>query len=231
MKLRTNLFYVITLMFLFIFINESAHCQGSKDSIREFKAKTLENSVNNFEGFINLFEVLNVGNLHVYCKNPESKILDYHFSGELIEKSYMHYLPIEIQKSMLFDNEKIYAVAAIRGKNNKNYYILRIINDQKNNSGIVGLYELINNQLLHKKTLSFFKKKRKSHVQLDSWIQDINGDTRLDLIQRSRKISENGKIKSVKTKVFLQTYEGTFDVFKKYNIEEEDYIFQDLINP
>ena len=60
---------------------------------------------------------------------------------------------------------------------------------------------------------------------MNTWIQDVNGDTRLDLIQKSRKVSKNGKVKNEKTKVFLQGPNGAFIYSEDTSVNSADYLF------
>ena len=66
-------------------------------------------------------------------------------------------------------------------------------------------------------------------VQLDSWLQDVNGDTRLDIIQK-RKVTKKRSGKTVvKPTIYLMGQEGKFHKTKNLGmVNLNDYIMEDL---
>ena len=228
MNLRKTIFYTNTIFFIILFGSNPLTGQLTSENGKKNDDTQSSITIDDFDSFKDLFEVWNVGNLHVFAPNPDTANKDYYFEGEIIEKKFRKHLPLEVQRAMLFNDQKYYAVGIIRGNNNEDFYLVRENSLQTPNQLV--LYESINNQLLAKRVIAYFKMKHKKYFQLDTWIQDLDGDTRLDLIQRSRKIIKSRKPKDVKTKVFLQNRDGEFDLSKEYEIEEKDYQFQDLNN-
>ena len=79
-----------------------------------------------------------------------------------------------------------------------------------------------------RKKLAYLKKKGNKIHQLDSWMQDVNGDTRLDLIQKQRVIKPDGSIQKESTKVFLRTSKGKFKRDRKVKLNSKDYIMESI---
>jgi hypothetical protein len=65
-------------------------------------------------------------------------------------------------------------------------------------------------------------------VQQDSWLQDVNGDTRLDIITKKRTIRSNSGRLKIKTYVRLMQEDGTFKKSRKTLVDEKDYQMQKL---
>lgn len=225
---KINLYNIILFLAMLLGTNPLIGQIASKNSQKKDR-DTIQSSItlDDFDSFKNLFEVWNVGNLHVFANMPNNDKVEYYFEGKVIDDKFKKYLPIEVQRAMVFNEQTYYAIGIIRGANNENFYLVRENSPQTPNQLV--LYKSVNNQLQAKKVIAYFKtKNNKKYFQLDTWIQDLNGDTYLDLIQRYRKITKSGKIMKVKTKVFLLSPNGSFNTSKEYEIEEGDYQFQDL---
>lgn len=178
-------------------------------------------SLNDLETFKNQFEEWNVGNLHFYSQKQNENKKDYYFHGKKISPIFQQHVGKILKRSLVESGKEPHAVALVRGKGLDDYYVLRI-NDGKSNNVLV-LYEFQNEQLTPKKTLAYFYKKNGRTYQLDSWMQDVNGDTQLDLIQRKRITKADGTIRKDKTKVLLQKKKGKFKYSRRTKIEQSNY--------
>ena len=177
------------------------------------------------ETFINLFESQNVGNLHCYSRLPNVDNSNYFFEGKEIAPKFEKHLSSSIKKKINQTSNSPFATGAIRGKNLDNdYFILRV--PKPNDTDLLILTTINNNKLTSKKELAYFRKKKKKYHQLDSWLQDLNGDTKLDLIQKKRIMNKDGKILNEKTMVYLQKPNGKFKKSKNTPIEKSDYKMQ-----
>ena len=180
---------------------------------------------NDMETFIDLFENQNVGNLHCYSRLPNVDNSNYFFQGQIIAPKFEKHLSSTIKRKIKQTNNSPFATGAIRGKNLDNdFYILRV--PKPNNTDLLILTKVHNNKLTSKKELAYFRKKKKKYHQMDSWLQDLNGDTKLDLIQKKRIMTKEGKILNEKTTVYLQKPNGKFKKSKNTNIEKSDYKMQ-----
>lgn len=216
---------------LFSFFHFELDAQGSEKEDKAMVEKVLTKTtskvtLNDWNTFKSQFGELNVGNLHVYSRNENLADRDYYFTGDKVSPMFQQYLPKSLRKKVITKGREPYKVASIRGQELKDYYILRI-NDGKSDNTIV-LYDLKQGQLQAKMTLAYFYEKRRRTVQMDSWVQDLNGDTRLDLIQRKQIKNKDGKVVKEKTKIFLQKRGGKFKRSRKTKIEKSDYKMQSI---
>lgn len=181
---------------------------------------------NDWDTFKSQFDEWSVGNLHIYSRDKNVADRDYYFTGDIVSPMFQQYLPNNLRKKVIIKGKEPYKVASIKGQKLEDYYILRI-NDGKSENTIV-LYGLKKGRLDAKKTLAYFYKKRNRTFQMDSWVQDLNGDTRLDLIQKKQIKNKDGKIVREKTKVFLQKSNGKFKRSRRTKVEKSDYKMQPI---
>ena len=213
----------IQFFLLSIFLAGNLFAQNA--NVEKTIARTTSTLVaNDIETFKNQFPEWNVGNLHIYSSGNGKVKKDYYFKGEKIAPVFQQYFPKEMRSSFTGENTPPSAVAAVRGEGLKDYYVLRI-NEENINDKIV-LYELKNDRLKVKKDLAYHYQKGNRTYQLDSWMQDVNGDTRLDLIQKKSVTDANGKVQKEKTTVFLRNKKGKFKRSRKTKIEVSDYKMQ-----
>ena len=155
------------------------------------------------EAFYESFQPSNVGNMHVYASaQPDD---DDFFNGE----------ELGIEMRRLFSNRtkrglgsrQPYAVAKIRGEAEQ-LFLMRHP-DRQGNPSIV-LYDLRNGSVDPVMTLATTKcRTNGSCQQTDSWIQDVDGDTRLDIIQK-RGTVRDGSVMRERTMVYRQFEDGSF---------------------
>jgi hypothetical protein len=170
--------------------------------------------------FIALFEDWNVTNLHVYADPNEQPSQDFYYFGKPISPTFKDYLPDELRHWTHVEGYEPHAVFSLRG-DGEEWYVLRIPDKEMPNQLV--LYEMQNGELVMKQTLAFVYCDKKGCMQMDSWIQDVDGDTELDIIQTSQVTTRNGKVKEPKTVVLSMDKNGLFRKNKKANIDENDY--------
>ena len=216
------------LIFILFFLSISlSFSQAKSDSIpTRSEAKFINNPIDGQATFLKLFEVWNVGNLHLYSQKQNTKNVDYYYSGKKINYEFKNFLSADLRVATLQTGKEPYAIAAVRGEKLTNYYLLRINHERSANT--LALFEMENGQLKKKKVLAYYRKQGNNYEQLDSWLQDLNGDTRLDLIQKKQLIDKNGAVKKIKTKVFLRNRKGKFRQTSKIKVSKVDYQMQDL---
>ncbi len=90
------------------------------------------------------------------------------------------------------------------------------------------LYEMQNDKLAMKQTLAFISCDKKGCEQMDSWLQDIDGDTKLDIIQKTQTTTKGGKVKKAKTHVLSLDKNGLFRKNKKLDIDVYNYRIEKL---
>ncbi len=222
--------YIIILSLL-PFLHFSLNAQMTKkrdDAVVEknLTKTTSKIKLNDLSTFKGQFDEWSVGNLHVYSRDKNVTNKDYYFAGEKISPIFQQYLPNDLKKKVIVQGSEPHRVASIRGLNLNDYYILRI-NDGKSKNTVV-LYDIKKDQLRAKKTLAYFYSKSGRTFQMDSWMQDVNGDTRLDLIQKKQIKNADKNIIKEKTKVFLQKKNGKFRRSWRTKIEASDYKMQTL---
>ena len=175
--------------------------------------------------FISVFDDTNVGNLHVFSTQKEEPTADYFFQGTDITGSFNDVLPEDLKSSLRRTGGKIHAVRNVRGVDGE-YYILRIPNATKMPQ--LKMYELRGTKLVELLTLADIDCKDNGRcTQVDSWIQDVDGDTRLDVIQRRAKMRD-GQSKKIKTTVYMLDRSGNFRKSRSVDIDENSYMMEKM---
>jgi hypothetical protein len=155
------------------------------------------------QALIDLFEEREVGNLHVFA-NPEPTP-DYFFFGTPIEQAFPNVLPGDVSVLTILKEQEPHAVFRIRGKEEE-LYLIRFPGERAGNE--IALYGWDGDQLKKRRTLAYHTCKGNRCIQVDSWIQDLDGDTWLDLIQKRKVSRKNGQKVTVKSRLFLMNQEG-----------------------
>jgi len=137
--------------------------------------------------FVAGFPETNVGFLHVYADPSVDPLETYLMRGEEASNTLKALLPVKFQSMAETMNATLYGAAAIRG-DNENMFILRM---DGRNSDRLELFAIRNNKVIHMKTLAYRICDSAKCEQLDSYITDIDGDTKLDLVQISRTMRGN----------------------------------------
>ena len=155
--------------------------------------------------FMNAFQPSNVGNMHVYAYSGAQPDAEYFFAGETLGTE-MRTLFSNRTKRTIGTNPS-YAVAKIRG-GAAQYYLLRYQNKRGNPT--LGLFDLRDGTVDPLLTLASADcRKGTSCQQTDSWIQDVDGDTRLDVIQKMGTVRD-GEVRRERMRVYQQREDGSF---------------------
>lgn len=171
---------------------------------------------------IGLFENQEVGNMHVYSHLKQED--RYFYNGTPITPTFSKFFNDEIAYQTNVSGKEPRAVFSIRGEAEELYLIRFVGNDWDNELALFGW----NNGKLEKRiTIAKYSCENDSCLQIDSWLQDINGDTRLDIVQKAKKATKKGKGKS-NTTVYLMDQNGVFRKTKYDHIELNDYRMENL---
>lgn len=174
--------------------------------------------------FNTYFEEANVSNMHFYVPDGELDS-DYLYAGTELPRGLFGLFRSE-WRDELPDNFKAYAVFSIRG-DGKPYYILRLAGEDVDPT--IGLYELANNKLHHKATLATNWCGSSYCVQKDSWIQDFDGDVRLDILTKVKMTDDrrSNQVIDEYYSILQQTKTGQFISNSRMDVNVNDYFMHD----
>jgi len=210
----------ILIIFSFLLLSGTGFSQDVVSTYN--KPITAASADEDLAAFIAQFETSNVGNLHLYAKSTKEPVADYYYQGSELGSGFDKYLTADLRAA-----SNVNAVLAIRYNDQNNLFIINQDNQYAANK--LSLYRMDGTQLILIQDLSFLKKSwTGNYRQRDTWIQDVDGDTLLDLIQKERKINRSGKSKKVKTKIYLQQRDGTFELSNNTNVNSDNYIFENV---
>lgn len=173
--------------------------------------------------FIALFEDTNVGNLHVYTTKEKMPKISYFFKGQEMGSNFITMLPRKWRKMARGKKSKVYAVKNIAGAD-REYYIIRFL-DRKSRNHLV-LFELEQEDLVHKLDLAEAWCKGRRCYQKDSWIQDLDGDTRIDVVVKT--LRARNSLERIDTKIYKQTRTGQFVQNNNLKIDDVKYPLEKL---
>lgn len=173
--------------------------------------------------FATYFEEANIGNAHVYSPQGEAAE-DYFYKGTELPRGLFGMFESDWRSGMP-QNFKAYAVAAIRGEG-KPYYILRFEGEGTDNT--IALFEVANDILYHKATLASYWCEENHCRQKDSWLQDFDGNVRLDILTKV-KLTDRRKTEEVIEEFYLiqkQLEDGSFVKDSRMDVDVQDYFMQ-----
>lgn len=136
------------------------------------------------EAFVSYFTGENIGNLHIYAPQDSWADPDYAFHGKKLPKG-LRGLYGENWREELPEDFRTYAVYQIRW-GDENAYILRFAGTGTNN--LIALFRLEGDKLYYLRTLAAYNCMNDYCFQLDSWMQDFNGDAMLDILQKAKTV-------------------------------------------
>jgi len=184
------------------------------------EAETLEGAA-----FATFFEETNVGNLHIYSTAEPTAELDYFFRGTPLPEGLYGVFPREWREE-LPGSVNVQAVYAIKG-DAKPYYILRLEGTGSRNT--LELFEMVDGALQHRQTLAIYWCEAGQCLQQDAWLQDLDGDTRFDLIKKVRIWgATRGKEIGEYNVVLKQLENGEFEPTGTIPVELNDYRMEEL---
>lgn len=136
------------------------------------------------DAFRNLFEEESVGFLHVYVDPEVDPLETYLFRGTEMGEGEVSLLPDVYLDQIDPNNGKVYAAIYVQGIE-EDLYLVRYSGQQ---GGQIDQFAIRNDMPVHLKTLASLDCNTPGNcAQLDSYITDVNLDTRFDLIQISRQ--------------------------------------------
>jgi hypothetical protein len=175
-----------------------------------------------FKDFDRYFDVDNIGNLHVYAPADKYDVKDdYYFKGELLPKKFEG-LYADNWRENLPKEMKTFAVSKIRN-GEEDAYILRF--EGLGTQNMIGLFEVENDLLRFKKRLAYQYCYDYVCFQLDSWIQDFDGDARLDILQKVVVVDSYLKDQVIDEfmQQLRQNEDGDFVPTTKFSINTDKY--------
>lgn len=172
--------------------------------------------------FSTYFEDANVSNMHFYLPaTGQGMDDDYFFKGTEIPRG-LYGIFYAKWREQLPEDFKAFAVFAIRG-DGKPYYIMRFAG--KDMDPAIGLFEIANGKLHRKAILATNWCGDNYCVQKDSWLQDFDGDVRLDILTKV-KIMDNRYREEVIDEYYSiskQLDNGTFSADSQMDVNVNDY--------
>ena len=174
--------------------------------------------------FIELFDEQEIGNLHVYTLPQPGN--DYFFKGQPIDLAFNPLLNRELSVLTLIKGRKPEAVYRVRGKEEE-LYIIRMPGEEENYE--IALYGWKGDKLEKMKVLSYFECKGNRCVQLESWIQDVDGDTWLDVIQKKKIIKNRGEKVKIKSTVYLMNQDGELQKSNDAAVNFMEYFMESIL--
>ena len=156
------------------------------------------------------FKEQTTGFLHFYIDPKVATNDQYLFKGNLIGGELLDLFTGKYHRYAVMEDTKVYAASAIKGAD-ENLYVVRFVTpgDQR-----LELFDLINGEMKHIKTLAARKCKMSGCRQLDSYITDIDRDGRPDLVQMSRRIDKNNTSRNEKMKTYKMLPSGELKKMK-----------------
>ncbi len=211
----------LTVLFLLLALGLSAQSNG-------VATYPIGNSPESEMGkaFSALFSNESVGNLHVYATASEEPPRDYFFLGTLVDQRFYGLLNAAWQREVLPEEAQLFAVRTIRHGAGLQY-LMRFYTPELGHR--LELFTLFNERLEHVTTLAYVDCGRGRCFQLDSWIQDIDGDTDLDIVKKFR-ITDRRTDRFVEefTNLYLQSDSRRFEANRTVQIRSTDFNLQSI---
>lgn len=179
-----------------------------------------------FEEFETLFEEENIGNKHLYVlPNQEAT---YPYKGAEIARRFYGLFESGLALALLEKDLKAFALSKVRTEG-IDYFLIRLESDTGN--GTIHLFEYDDNKQVISSMVTLAETDCGVYTcqQTDSWIIDLNGDTRLDILKKYALKDQLTKTVVVSnTRILLQTQEGSFEESALDEVEIEDYQLESL---
>ncbi len=156
------------------------------------------------EGFLNLFEEVNVVKMHLFGTNQvEPKVEDYPYAGKPIGEADLKFLSPDLQP-----NEVGSVYACYRTENN-GFFILRVPGKYASSDLALAKWDTNANQLIKVMDLAMLQCDEGMCHQQDAWLTDLDDDRSLELVIR-KQVNDNGKISNEEFTVLAQQPPGSF---------------------
>lgn len=183
---------------------------------------SLEDEPADIQAFAEYFEPANVGNLHIWAATTTRPDLNYPFRGEQLPRGLYGLFAANWSEELPADFDT-YAVYTIK-HGARDAYILRFAGPDTYN--MIGLFRLgTDDKLHHLRTLATYHCGDGLCIQTDSWLQDFDGDTRIDILQKSRVMQYTllNRPTDEYQQVLLQQKDGTYISTRQHDIDLRDY--------
>lgn len=162
-------------------------------------------------GFMALFEDSEVGNLQVFSDFDSEISADYYFTGREIGEGFKELFTGEFRD--LIEANAIYATYSIKGSEEE-HYIVRLPTNKGAN--MIWMFTVEGEVVKPLQQLAYAFCNDNSCYQQDSWITDLDGDTDLDILVKSRRTDpETKKVLEKNDQVYLQNEAGNFRPVEK----------------
>lgn len=219
--LRSLLLFFFSMLFI---ISLSAQIPDRAIDTNQYPANNTPDSKREAI-FSTYFEETNVGNLHVFAPEEKAVAPDHYFKGRELPRGLFGIFEPKWRESMPEDF-KAYAVYSLRGEG-KPYYLLRFSGAETDR--MIGLFEMVGDQLHHKLTLASYWCVGDYCLQKDSWLQDFDGDVRLDVLTKVR-MTDNRRNEQVVDEYYAiskQLKDGSFSRKHDLQVQVNDYFMHD----
>lgn len=175
------------------------------------------------ESFKALFEETNISNMHIYSASAENEG-DYFFDGEQVPRGLYGLFAANWREELPADF-KAYAVFKIR-HGAGDAYVMRFAG--QGTQKMIALFIIEDGKVKYLQTLASHYCNEESCWQMDSWIQDFDGDTRLDILQKARMLQFTLMDAPVNeyAQVLLQTKAGTYRKDDDVQVKVSTYEFE-----
>lgn len=174
--------------------------------------------------FAAYFEEENVSNTHVYLP-PAEVSYDYYLKGTKLPRGLFGLFD-EAWRNDMPEDFKAFAVFAMRGEG-KPYYLLRFSGEEIDPS--IELFEMVDQRLHHLATLATYWCDDDYCLQKDSWLQDFDGNVRIDILSKVKMTDERRKRKVVDEYYLIhrQLKDGRFVTDSQMEVDVNDYFMYD----
>ena len=139
------------------------------------------------ELFITAFNPSNVGFLHIYVDPAADPLKTYLLRGREMSDTVVSMLPTRFRRMAEKDNATLYAALAVMGID-ENLYLTRLDGPRRDQ---IDMFAVRDGKVRHLKTLAILDCSGNECQQLDSYLTDVDLDTRFDLIQIARRSTES----------------------------------------
>lgn len=142
--------------------------------------------------------------LHIYPVIDVDNISNYPFAGQQIDTSLYQVFESNSSDVWFESGGKVYAIGKF-----ENYYLCRI--PGRYVSSDIALYTFIDGQFKRAATVAWAWCDEGWCNQQDAWLQDLNRDGRIDLIQHYQLKDNQGHVKEERISVEIQMENGAFE--------------------
>ena len=210
---------IFSLILLLSFIVSSTSAQVTY-KIRPYSKPAIGGMMyKDTDKFLQQFEKLNVGNLHVYTNGQSKPTPDFFFMGNLIDRKWYQYFDRSWRTA---HPKKFSAYATYLITIGEELYFLVRVDGKKYNESIE-LFSLEQGVITHHQTLASYTYELGVETQLDSWIKDFDLDSQKDILKKM-SINYYWKDRPDRYSVLLKQYsDQVFEEIEQSEIDANNY--------